>query len=151
MTLRYTEQKVEAALQLLGEFKAQNFPHADAKVAVAQLISLLEVANAQLRAPSSPALAVQTEMQTTTLISEILELLGVISNSANVRNSFEIHGPVLDLAKNLLGDKNAQLVISFEWNYIPYTYPQNHPHLPSFRQLKAGLNIWKTTHPDSAL
>jgi hypothetical protein len=56
----------------------------------------------------------------------------MISNSANVRNSFEIHGPVLDLAKRLLNDTRARLIISFEWKYIPFTYPQNHPNLPSF-------------------
>lgn len=133
MTFRYTNQKIEAALLLLHEFKASNFPHRDSKLAVEQLISILEdVAVAQYEPHSSRALAVQTEMEATAVISEILELLGVIANSANVRNSFEIHGPVLDLAKKLLGDQKANLVISFEWNYIPYTYPQNHPDLPSF-------------------
>jgi hypothetical protein len=60
-----------------------------------------------------------------------LGLLGIISNSANVRNSFKIHGPVSDLAKRLLSD-DAKLIISFEWKYIPFTYPQTHPNLPAF-------------------
>jgi hypothetical protein len=71
-------------------------------------------------------------MEATALIDDILGLLGIISNSANVRNSFEIQGPVLDLAKRLLSDDKANLIISFEWKYIPFTYPQNHPNLPSF-------------------
>jgi hypothetical protein len=71
-------------------------------------------------------------MEAASLIDNILELLGIISNSANVRNSFEIQGPVLHLAKRLLSDDSAELIISFEWKYIPFTYPQSHPHLPSF-------------------
>jgi hypothetical protein len=132
MTLRYSEQKTNSALQLLSEFKATRFPHTDSMVAVEALASLLTLTVKQLKTPSSPSLTSQTEMQATALIDDILGLLGIISNSANVRNSFEIHGPVLDLAKRLLSDDEAKLVISFEWNYIPFTYPQNHPDLPSF-------------------
>jgi hypothetical protein len=132
MTLRYSKQKIAAALQLLTEFKATRFPHTDSTVAVEALSSILSLTNKQLDGPSSPALAKQTEMEATALIDGVLGLLGIISNSANVRNSFEIHGPVLDLAKQLLSDNDAKLIISFEWNYIPFTYPQNHPHLPSF-------------------
>ena len=31
-----------------------------------------------------------------------------------------------------MADPNAKLIISFEWDYIPFTYPQSHPSLPSF-------------------
>lgn len=132
MTLRYSKQKIEAALQLLSEFNATRFPHTDSTLAVEILARILSLANNQFNAPSSAALTTQTEMQATALIDDVLGLLGIISNSANVRNSFEIHGPVLDLAKRLLSDNNAKLIISFEWKYIPFTYPQNHPNLPSF-------------------
>lgn len=132
MTLRYSEQKVIAALELLSEFKAMRFPHIDSSVAVETLEYFLRLTLDQLKTPSSPNLTAQTEMEAATLIDDILGLLGIISNSANVRNSFEIHGPVLDVAKKLLSDENAKLIISFEWNYIPFTYPQNHPSLPSF-------------------
>lgn len=132
MTLRYSEQKVSAALELLSEFKAMRFPHIDSTVAVETLVSVLRLTLDQLKTSSSASLTAQTEMEAAALIDDILGLLGIISNSANVRNSFEIHGPVLDVAKKLLSDKDAKLIISFEWNYIPFTYPQNHPSLPSF-------------------
>ena len=132
MTLRYSRQKIEAALQLLSEFKASRFPHTDSTLAVEILASILSLTNDQFNTLSSTALTNQTEMEATALIDDILGLLGIISNSANVRNSFEIQGPVLDLAKRLLADNNAKLIISFEWKYIPFTYPQNHPNLPSF-------------------
>lgn len=133
MTLRYSQQKIAAALQLISEFKAMRFPHSDSASAVNKLELLLRLTKNQFDFPSASIdLTRQTEMETTALIDEILGLLGIISNSANVRNSFEIQGPVLDLAKRLLGDEKANLIISFEWKYIPFTYPQNHPHLPSF-------------------
>lgn len=132
MTLRYSKQKIEAALQLLSEFKAAKFPHTDSSLAVDTLASILSLTDNQFNTSSSTALTYQTEMEATALIDDILGLLGIISNSANVRNSFEIQGPVLDLAKRLLDDDNAKLIISFEWKYIPFTYPQNHPSLPSF-------------------
>jgi hypothetical protein len=132
MTLRYSKQKVTAARQLLSEFKATRFPHTDSSVAVDLLASILALTFNQFSSSVSSALSHQTEMETSALIDDILGLLGIISNSANVRNSFEIHGPVLDLAKRLLSDIDAHLIISFEWNYMPFTYPQNHPSLPSF-------------------
>jgi hypothetical protein len=132
MTLRYSIQKIEAALRLLGEFESASFPHADSTNAIQDLRQLLVETRKELASNVSSALGRQTEMQATSLIAEILELLGVISNSANVRNSFEIHGPVRDLVSRLLLDKNANFIISFEWDYIPYTYPQTHPCLPSF-------------------
>jgi hypothetical protein len=132
MTLRYSKQKIEAALQLLSEFKAPKFPHTDSTQAVEVLSRILRLTNSQFNSSSSAMLAHQTEMEATALIDDILGLLGIISNSANVRNSFEIHGPILDLAKRLLDDNTAKLIISFEWNYIPFTYPQNHPSLPTF-------------------
>ncbi|GLR40739.1 hypothetical protein [Mesorhizobium amorphae] len=132
MTLRYSRQKIEAALQLLAEFEGASFPHTDSTKAVEELKALLKETSKQIGANAASVLTTQTEMEATTLISEILELLGVISNSANVRNSFEIHGPVHDLISRLLGDERAKFIVSFEWNYIPYTYPQTHPCLPSF-------------------
>ena len=59
-------------------------------------------------------------------------MVGAVGNSANVRNAFEVHGPFLTLAQELLGDDNARLILTFEWQYIPYTYPQNYQHLPQF-------------------
>ncbi|RWM32443.1 hypothetical protein [Mesorhizobium sp.] len=132
MTLRYSKQKIEAALQLLAEFQAASFPHTDSTKAIEDLAALLQETSKNINTTPSSSLTAQTEMEATGLIAQILELLGVISNSANVRNSFEIHGPVHDLVSRLLGDDKVKFIVSFEWNYIPYTYPQTHPCLPSF-------------------
>jgi hypothetical protein len=50
-----------------------------------------------------------------------LPLLGFVLRSTDVRNAFEIHGPLLRLAQNILGLK-TKLVLSSEWDYSPFTY-----------------------------
>jgi hypothetical protein len=128
MSARYALQKVDLALDLVAEFKARPFPHKDSHEAVAQLDDQLsELQNVLEKNPTKKA-----QVHAGVLISEVLDLLGAIGNSANVRNAFEIHGPFLALAQQLLDDDNARLILTFEWQYIPYTYPQNYEHLPQF-------------------
>jgi len=132
VTTRYSIQKVASALELLREFQAFAFPHPDSADAVGALVQILETLNVALT-NATDKLDEKTRAQATDTVSDVLELLGVIANSANVRNAFEIHGPVLKLARQLLagGDK-TKLILSFEWDYVPYTYPQNHVLLPNF-------------------
>jgi hypothetical protein len=61
---------------------------------------------------------------------DCLPLLGLILRSTNVRNAFEIYTPLQRLAWRILGP-NAQLVLSSEWDYSPFTYTQV-PLLPGF-------------------
>lgn len=86
----------------------------------------------QLKDNKNEDLSKETQIEAAVLISEVLELLGVIANSANIRNGFEVHGPILQLARRLVSDAAAKLIITFEWKYMPYTYPQSHPYLPTF-------------------
>jgi hypothetical protein len=128
MSARYALQKVDLALDLVAEFKARPFPHQDSHDAVSQLADQLsELKNVLKKKPTDKA-----QVHAGVLISEVLDLLGAIGNSANVRNPFEIHGPFLSLAQQLLNDKRLRLILTFEWQYIPYTYPQNYEHLPQF-------------------
>jgi hypothetical protein len=59
-----------------------------------------------------------------------LPLLGFLLRSTNVRNAFELCGPLSHLARQLLG-QDTRLVLSSEWSYSPLTYG-NIPHLPGF-------------------
>jgi hypothetical protein len=67
MTLRYSKQKIEAALQLLSEFTATRFPHTDSTLAVKMLSSILSLTFSQFNTASSAALTSQTEMEATAL------------------------------------------------------------------------------------
>ena len=58
-------------------------------------------------------------------------IIGVITRSNSIRNPFEMYTPFLRICKSLL-DENANLILSSEWQYIPFTHPQNLSELPSF-------------------
>ena len=70
-------------------------------------------------------------IRATSDIVDALELLGFIVNSTSVRNAFEVHQCLLDIANTLISN-NAKLLLSFEWDYVPFTYPLNVPALPNF-------------------
>ena len=128
MSARYAQHKVDLVLDLIAEFRARPFPHEDSAQAISQLADTLSEFRNEFATNQSP----KFQEQAGVLISEVLELVGAIGNSANVRNAFEMHGPFLALAQKLLADDAARLILTFEWQYIPYTYPQNYAHLPEF-------------------
>ncbi len=107
MSARYALQKVESALDLVAEFKSRAFPHQDSYEAVEELAGQLDELRTLLTKDGSQ----QTQIYAVVLISEVLDLLGVIGNSANVRNAFEVHGPFLALAQQLLKDEKARLIL----------------------------------------
>lgn len=57
-------------------------------------------------------------------ITENMNILGMILRSTNVRNPFELYFPFKRLAKTLL-DGNVKLLMSSEWDFVPFTYPMN--------------------------
>ena len=72
-----------------------------------------------------------------TEIFDNLPLLGFVLRSTNVRNAFEVFRPLLRLAGDILETKvpkdqrQTQLVLSSEWEYSPFVYPDL-PELPGF-------------------
>jgi hypothetical protein len=132
LTLRHSIQKIEAALELVKEFKAIKFPHPDSTAAINEVAKLLEKHKELLNDAKDETLSQETQTGSNSFVSEALEMLGVVANSANVRNAFEVHGPVLEMARNVIGDRGTALILTFEWDYQPYTVPQNHPQFPRF-------------------
>ena len=65
------------------------------------------------------------------LIVRLTAIAGIITRSASVRNAFELYAPFLEICKSLVGN-DARLVLSSEWEYVPFTYPQNLAELPEF-------------------
>ena len=60
-----------------------------------------------------------------------LPLLGFIRRSSNVRNAFEFYGPIVLLARQLLG-RETRFIHSSEWDYSPFTYPKLYENLKDF-------------------
>jgi hypothetical protein len=122
MTVQYSSIKLDATIRLAQEFSASNFPHVDSTYAVAQLLDELLLLREKLRTETEQLIEPAQRLAIAT-ISDALETLGIIANSANVRNAFEVHGPVVELARILLEDVDVRLILTFEWKYIPYTLP----------------------------
>src|SRR5262249_36056001 len=61
----------------------------------------------------------------------VLPILGFILRSTNVRNAFELLDPLQVLADATLQGK-PQLLLSSEWDYVPFAYPQSLDDLKSF-------------------
>lgn len=52
-------------------------------------------------------------------LEDSLRILGFILRSTNVRNAFEVHGPMLRLTRLILGP-DAKLLLSSEWELSPF-------------------------------
>ena len=59
------------------------------------------------------------------------KILGIIVRSSSTRNAFEFYSSFLSLCRKAL-DENCKLILSSEWDYIPFTFPQNLQELPNF-------------------
>lgn len=64
-------------------------------------------------------------------ILDVLPILGLLLRSTNVRNAFELLEPLQGLSTSLLG-QTSRLVLSAEWDYVPFAYPQSLEDLRSF-------------------
>jgi hypothetical protein len=123
MTVQHSLIKLDATIKLAQEFSASIFPHGDSAYAVKQLLGQLDLVRNKLRAAETDQLVKAAQLQAAVIISDVLETLGIIANSANVRNAFEVHGPVLELARMLLENVDVRLILTFEWKYMPYALP----------------------------
>ncbi len=123
----FAAQKVEATLHLLEEISSIEFPHDDSTQALAELKVILEDVLSDLetakRLPLETGLLRSTQLSSLEKVINALDLAGLVANSANIRNAFEGHGPLLDIARRLVGS-DAHLVLSFQWEWVPFTYPQ---------------------------
>lgn len=64
-------------------------------------------------------------------VYQTLPILGFILRSTNVRNAFEILDPIQAVADSVL-QGSPELLLSSEWDYVPFAYPQSLEDLRSF-------------------
>lgn len=123
--IAYSRSRVDAVIREIKRLKDSDFPHKDSKYALEQIERHFEGIKHDLAGftESSDARTVETYCsETLKQIFTYHRLLGFVLRSTNVRNSFEIFGPVLRLSKQVLGH-DTHLVLSSEWEYSPHVYP----------------------------
>ncbi len=124
-------EKLLSVEEQLLELESVEYPHETSKDALKVIVKSVRDRKEALSNQPPEFLHAGWAEEVTLLVVDVLEYLGLIVNSASVRNSFEVHAPLYSMAKKLIGP-DVRLILTFEWNYIPFTYPQNIALLPEF-------------------
>jgi hypothetical protein len=133
--LEYSLNRVAAVLEEIGRLKESEFPYPHSRDALIRIEQLFLNHRSKLEALNTPGKnpAIVRSFCSTALtdLFKYLPLLGFILRSTNVRNAFEVYGPLLRLSKLVLG-KDIKLILSSEWEeYSPFTFREI-SELPNF-------------------
>jgi hypothetical protein len=146
--LEYSKLRLAAFLEEIGRLKGAEFPYVHSEHAL-QLIEewfagyLGELNKLDAKAGSHLATVRSACAAELTGLFEYLPLLGFILRSTNPRNAFEVHGPLLRLAREVV-TPNIKLIFSSEWDYSPLTY-LGITHLPNY--VLIGLPAHESDNP----
>jgi len=149
-TINYSIERVSRVLQTVDSLKESEFPYKQSQEALEDVERVLQQTLELLTDTHSFADQDDFAELVQTVCSESLEtifnylpLLGFILRSTNVRNAFEVHGPVSRLAQKLLCP-DTKLLVSSEWDYSPLAYVDI-PGMSSFVLL--GLPSPESSNP----
>jgi len=132
--------RVESILETIRFLQGSEFPYNDSKGALDKIEMLFKDKLNRLESLPPGADPDYVKLQCATSLNACfgyLPLLGFILRSTNVRNAFELFGPLLEISGAALepgvekSQRKTQLLLSSEWNYSPITYHEI-PDLPSF-------------------
>ncbi|MGI0025197.1 MAG: hypothetical protein ACREA4_08640, partial [Nitrososphaera sp.] len=153
LSLDFARSRLVAFLDEAERLTEAEFPYSYPEEALNRIrrlferkLKLLE----QLDEQSDPATVQQECALTLRDLFNYVPLVGFILRSTNVRNAFEVFGPLLRLARNVLesqvarDQRKTRLVLSSEWDYSPFIYPII-PALPGFVMI--GLPAPESANP----
>jgi len=129
--LEYSIKRLRAVRAQIKELKESEFPYKDSSEALDILDKLFLTKLERLESfdKKSNSEAINTECSESLMaVFNYLPILGFILRSTNVRNAFEIFGPLRRLAEQILehgvdnNNKITRLVLSSEWSYSPHIY-----------------------------
>lgn len=153
--LDLARHRINSALDEVHHLQQGEFPYDESKAALLKLAELFESDIQRLgkcNPHGDPAVIQRVCSDSLDNLFRYLPILGFILRSTNVRNAFEVYGPLRRLIRQILGfyakpgQLQAQLVLSSEWEYSPYTYPTDIiPDLPDF--VFIGLPAQESSNP----
>jgi len=145
--LEYSKRRLAAFLEEIQRLKGAEFPYVHSENALQLIERTFSDYLAQLKklktAGSDPATIRTACAAELTGLFEYLPFLGFILRSTNPRNAFEVHGPLLRLAREIV-KPNIKLIFSSEWDYSPLTY-LGITHLPDY--VLIGLPAHESDNP----
>jgi hypothetical protein len=144
--LEYSKRRLNAFLEEIERLKSSEFPYLHSEHALGLIESHFSGYLTQLKKhgpKSNPATVRAACAAELTGLFEYLPLLGFILRSTNPRNAFEVYGPLLRLAREIV-KPTVKLIISSEWDYSPLTY-LGITHLPDY--VLIGLPAHESGNP----
>jgi hypothetical protein len=151
--LSYAKHRVRAFLDEVQRVHEVEFPYHHSRLAVERIRRLFEAKLNRLEKfdeKSDPGVVKRECALALTALFEYVPLLGFTLRSTNVRNAFEVFGPLLRLARELLEhgvdakSRTTHLVFSSEWDYSPFVFGDI-PDLPGF--VLIGLPAPESANP----
>jgi hypothetical protein len=145
--------RLESFLEEVKRLDESEFPYEHSRSALKLIQSQFQKRLDRLRtfhSKSDPGIVKQECALSLTDLFNYVPVLGFILRSTNVRNSFEVFGPLLRMAGDLLepgtdkAKRRTRLVLSSEWDFSPFVYREI-PHLPGF--VLIGLPAPESSNP----
>src|ERR1700730_1072987 len=137
--IHFAEARLHAALEQVDRIAESEFTFSDGPQALHHIRKklqrhLADVASLRTDGITDPRV-IRAECHRALLgVDTVLPILGLIVRSTDIRNAFEIYGPIRQLARVLVtGEKgsNPNLIWSSGWDYVPMTF-RRIKYLPGF-------------------
>ena len=145
-TLQAIRLQINAFFAEVEKLKGSEFPYLHSKNALECVESHFRKYDGYIRsldARSDPAVVASACNAAHVTLSSLLPLLGFILRSTNIRNAFEVYGPLLRLARAVV-DPDCKLLVSSEWDFVPFTFIGYRP-LPNY--VLIGLPATESANP----
>lgn len=129
-----SKHKVRNVQRTIGEILNGDFPFSSGRKALEKLQSVF----ASLEKNLDRAIRLKDDANISSVAEninlktlQVLPILGFILRSTNVRNAFELIEPLQYIADSAM-QGSPRLILSSEWDYIPFAYPQSLEDLKSY-------------------
>jgi hypothetical protein len=135
MNLYYnSKQKIRNIQRLISNLLDGDFPLDSGKIALGELRKVFDDCELSLDRANRLNDSASKRNEANRINGKIyrcLPILGFILRSTNVRNAFELLDPLQSIADAVLLGK-PRLLLSSEWDYVPFAYPQSLDELRNF-------------------
>ncbi|HEY1753069.1 MAG TPA: hypothetical protein VGG29_17550 [Caulobacteraceae bacterium] len=125
---------MRAFLKQVRRLQGSEFPQEEGREALAQLETHFETLHNEgqlLPDTAAESLIQEWVDKIDQSMPAYTNILGFILRSTNTRNAFEVYYPIKRLIHLVLGEQ-YHLMLSSEWDFIPFVWPLNLEFLPEF-------------------
>ena len=136
--------RINAMLKEIRRLKESEFPYDHSLEALKELEEMLTQQKNKIEKEDDREIIREYCCASFNQLYGVTPYLGIILRSTNIRNSFESYWPLLRLVQKVLNNTNKKLILSSEWDYSPFVYP-NPNYLPDY--VIIGLPAFETSNP----